>query len=261
MHVAHVPLALPVLAGEVYPVPDSRFGDLGAVQVVALVVCFVIPLIAWALLFRQVGRFVVLYRLGRPDAGRTGDAAARTWTLAKEFLGPHADEPAQGGRGGALVHGAGLHHPVHDARQRLLPARAGRLQAAGHRALPAVRVGRRDLRLGRARRHRRAHRDPAAAAPALGAGRGRSPVALLRVELLAGLLRRGDDLLRHHLHPPAARPRGGDRGAARAGHLAGAALPAHRVDGRVLVRASRCRVWRRGCTSSRPSRSSSRSPG
>ncbi|MFQ6170743.1 (Fe-S)-binding protein [Oryzobacter sp. R7] len=60
---------------------------MGAVQVVALVVCTVVPLVGWALLFRQVGRFVALYRLGRPDTTRTDAPAARTWTLAKEFLG------------------------------------------------------------------------------------------------------------------------------------------------------------------------------
>ena len=80
-------LLAPTLASNVIPMPDERFGDLGAVQVVGLVLCFVIPLIGWALLFRQVGRFVSLYRLGQPDAGRTGAPMTRTWVLAKEFLG------------------------------------------------------------------------------------------------------------------------------------------------------------------------------
>ncbi|WP_377645484.1 heterodisulfide reductase-related iron-sulfur binding cluster [Oryzobacter terrae] len=84
---AVVPAVFPALAGDVLPVPDERFGGLGAVQVVALVLCTVVPLIGWALLFRQVGRFVALYRLGRPDTSRTDSPAARTWTLAKEFLG------------------------------------------------------------------------------------------------------------------------------------------------------------------------------
>ena len=67
--------------------PDERFGGLGPVQVVALVLCFVIPLIGWALLFRQVGRFVALYRLGQPDAGRTDAPGRADLDLAKEFLG------------------------------------------------------------------------------------------------------------------------------------------------------------------------------
>ncbi|HET6952293.1 MAG TPA: (Fe-S)-binding protein, partial [Acidimicrobiales bacterium] len=87
MSAALAPFAAPVLASEIYPVPDERFGGLGAVQVVAIALCFVIPLIGWALLFRQVGRFVALYRYGQPDASRTGAPVARTWTLAKEFLG------------------------------------------------------------------------------------------------------------------------------------------------------------------------------
>jgi ferredoxin len=69
------------------PTPDDRFGGFSAIQGVALALCFVIPLIGWALLFRQLGRFVALYRLGQPDAGRTGSPGTRTWTLAKEFLG------------------------------------------------------------------------------------------------------------------------------------------------------------------------------
>ncbi|MBM6401612.1 heterodisulfide reductase-related iron-sulfur binding cluster [Phycicoccus sonneratiae] len=58
-----------------------------ALQVVAIVLCLVVPTIGWALLFRQVGRFVSLYRLGQADGTRTDAPAARTWTLAKEFLG------------------------------------------------------------------------------------------------------------------------------------------------------------------------------
>ncbi|QIM23162.1 4Fe-4S dicluster domain-containing protein [Phycicoccus sp. HDW14] len=58
-----------------------------ALQVVAVVLCLVVPTIGWALLFRQVGRFVTLYRFGQPDGSRTDAPVARTWTLAKEFLG------------------------------------------------------------------------------------------------------------------------------------------------------------------------------
>ena len=80
-------LLAPALASAVIPMPDERFGGLGPVQVVGLVLCIVIPLIGWALLARQVGRFVTLYRLGQPDAGRTGAPMTRSWVLAKEFLG------------------------------------------------------------------------------------------------------------------------------------------------------------------------------
>ena len=70
----------------VLPMPDEAFGGWNALQVVAIVLCFVIPLIGWALLFRQVGRFVSFYRLGQSEA-RTDNPGSRTWTLVKEFLG------------------------------------------------------------------------------------------------------------------------------------------------------------------------------
>ncbi|WP_082589081.1 (Fe-S)-binding protein [Nostocoides sp. Soil756] len=73
-----------VLASDV---THESFGGVTAVQVVAAVVSIVVATVGWALLFRQVGRFVALYRRGRPDGTRTGDPGARTWTLAKEFLG------------------------------------------------------------------------------------------------------------------------------------------------------------------------------
>ena len=58
--VTHLPGGV---ASGVLPEPNSAFGGLGPVQIVALVLCFVIPLIGWALLFRQVSRFVQHYRL------------------------------------------------------------------------------------------------------------------------------------------------------------------------------------------------------
>ncbi len=82
-----VPSVVSALSRDVIPMPDERFGGLGAVQVVAIVLCTVVPLIGWALLFRQAGRFVALYRMGQPDATRTNEPWARSWTLAKEFLG------------------------------------------------------------------------------------------------------------------------------------------------------------------------------
>src|SRR5918995_3956649 len=79
--------AVHALSGQLVPMPDERFGGLGPVQVVALVLCFTVPLVGWALLARQVGRFVALYRLGRSDTTRADHPVARSWTLTKEFLG------------------------------------------------------------------------------------------------------------------------------------------------------------------------------
>ncbi|MEI2766565.1 MAG: (Fe-S)-binding protein [Dermatophilaceae bacterium] len=56
-------------------------------QIVAITLCFTIPLLGWILLFRQVVRFTRVFRSGQPDASRRDEPAARTWTLAKEFLG------------------------------------------------------------------------------------------------------------------------------------------------------------------------------
>ncbi|MCE1178013.1 MAG: (Fe-S)-binding protein [Micrococcales bacterium] len=70
-----------------WPKPDTAtFGGVGPLQIIALVLCFVIPSIGWILLFRQVGRFFKLYRLGRSE-NRRDQPGARTWTLIREFLG------------------------------------------------------------------------------------------------------------------------------------------------------------------------------
>ncbi len=55
-------------------------------QVVAIALCFTIPLAGWALLFRQVARFTQLYRAGQP-AARLDNPMGRSITLVKEFLG------------------------------------------------------------------------------------------------------------------------------------------------------------------------------
>ncbi|PRY49436.1 Fe-S oxidoreductase, partial [Knoellia remsis] len=60
---------------------------MSALQIVAIALCFPIMFVGWALLFRQIGRFVALYRVGQADPRRTNDPASRTWTLLKEFLG------------------------------------------------------------------------------------------------------------------------------------------------------------------------------
>ena len=59
---------------------------MSALQIIGIALCFTIPLVGWALLFKQVWRFSALYRAGQP-ASRTDNHTARTWTLVKEFLG------------------------------------------------------------------------------------------------------------------------------------------------------------------------------
>ena len=60
---------------------------MSALQIVAAAICFPLMLVGWALLFRQIGRFVALYRVGQADPRRVDAPVSRTLTLAKEFLG------------------------------------------------------------------------------------------------------------------------------------------------------------------------------
>ncbi|KRE56526.1 (Fe-S)-binding protein [Phycicoccus sp. Soil748] len=60
---------------------------MSALQVVALVVCGVVTLVAIALFARVVRHFLSVFRLGQPAPGRTDDKGARTVTLLREFLG------------------------------------------------------------------------------------------------------------------------------------------------------------------------------
>ncbi|CAN7219969.1 heterodisulfide reductase-related iron-sulfur binding cluster [Knoellia sp. LjRoot47] len=60
---------------------------MSALQIVASAICFPLMLVGWALLFRQIGRFVALYRVGQADPRRSDAPMSRTVTLAKEFLG------------------------------------------------------------------------------------------------------------------------------------------------------------------------------
>ena len=60
---------------------------MSALQITAIALCFTIPLIGWALLFRQGFRFAALYRSGQADPTRTNQPGSRTTTLLKEFFG------------------------------------------------------------------------------------------------------------------------------------------------------------------------------
>ncbi|GAA4712883.1 heterodisulfide reductase-related iron-sulfur binding cluster [Pedococcus ginsenosidimutans] len=60
---------------------------MSALQVVALVVCGVVTLVAIALFARVIRHFLIVFRLGQPAPGRTDDKGARTVTLLREFLG------------------------------------------------------------------------------------------------------------------------------------------------------------------------------
>ncbi len=60
---------------------------MSALQVVALVVCVVVTLVAVALFVKTVRGFVALFGAGQPDRSRTGEPGLRTVTLVREFLG------------------------------------------------------------------------------------------------------------------------------------------------------------------------------
>jgi len=60
--------------------------DLSPLQIVLIALCFTIPLVGWALLFRQIARFWTYFKLGQP-AARADNPRARTLTLVREFFG------------------------------------------------------------------------------------------------------------------------------------------------------------------------------
>ncbi len=61
--------------------------QLSAVQVVAAVLVLVVTVTGIALVARTVGHLVNVFRLGRPDPGRSGQAGARAWSVLAETLG------------------------------------------------------------------------------------------------------------------------------------------------------------------------------
>ena len=60
--------------------------DWSTLRIVCLVLAFVVPAVAWILLFRRIWLFSELYRLGQPDHSRTGSPVSRTVTMLKEFF-------------------------------------------------------------------------------------------------------------------------------------------------------------------------------
>ena len=60
---------------------------MSALQIIAIALCFTIPLLGWALLFRQCVRFYRLFQTGQPDSTRRDEPAQRTMVVVKEFLG------------------------------------------------------------------------------------------------------------------------------------------------------------------------------
>jgi Fe-S oxidoreductase len=67
--------------------PITRLPRMSALQIIAIVVCLVITLVAVALFVRTVAGMVAVFRLGQPDTTRTNDRGLRTATLLREFLG------------------------------------------------------------------------------------------------------------------------------------------------------------------------------
>ena len=181
---------------------------MSALQIVAAVVCLGVTAVAIALLVKAVTGMVATFGLGRPDDYRGDDKAARTpRTLVREFLGHTRMSrlPVVAvAHWFTMVSFGVLFFTLLNAFGQLF---AARLRTAAGRALPALRVGHRVLRLGGADRHPRAHRYPSEEPPSVGAGRARPRQPLLRVELVAGLLRRVHDPRRHAVHPGPAGPR------------------------------------------------------
>src|SRR5690348_2240103 len=87
------PLTASRVPGMPATLPPTAFGtidwlptlpdDWNALQIVAVILCFAVPLLAWVLLFRQVARFVAFFRSGKP-ASRSDRPGSRTAVLLKE---------------------------------------------------------------------------------------------------------------------------------------------------------------------------------
>ena len=60
---------------------------MSALQITAIALCFTIPLLGWALLFRQAFRFYRLFQTGAPDTSRRDQPTTRALTVLREFLG------------------------------------------------------------------------------------------------------------------------------------------------------------------------------
>ena len=60
---------------------------MSALQIAAIALCFTIPLLGWALLFRQAFRFYRLFQTGAPDTSRRDQPTTRALTVVREFLG------------------------------------------------------------------------------------------------------------------------------------------------------------------------------
>ena len=60
---------------------------MSALQIIALVICLAVTLVAVALFARMIARFVATFKVGQGDRGRSSEPATRTVTLVREVLG------------------------------------------------------------------------------------------------------------------------------------------------------------------------------
>jgi Fe-S oxidoreductase len=60
---------------------------MSALQIVALVICLSVTVVAVALLARIISRFIATFKVGQGDRGRSNEPATRTLTLVREVVG------------------------------------------------------------------------------------------------------------------------------------------------------------------------------
>ena len=200
---------------------DRKLRRMSALQIVALVICFAVTVVAVALFARMIGRFIATFKVGQPDSGRTNDPASRTMTLVREFLGHTrmARKPDVAVAHWFVMVSFGLlfftlltaYGQLFDLHFALpLIGRFFLYEWATELISWASFVGILVLMVIRQKNH------PPLPRPAQ---------SLLRLHVLAGLLRRADHPRRRHLHPDVARF--GIRPRQRAGQMVGdrSALP------------------------------------
>src|SRR5450759_4368540 len=60
---------------------------MSALQIVALVICLSVTVVAVALLARMISRFIATFKAGQGDRGRSNEPATRTLTMVREVVG------------------------------------------------------------------------------------------------------------------------------------------------------------------------------
>ncbi len=233
--------------------------NLSGLQIAVVTLIAVLSVIGVALFARTVGHLVRVIRIGQPDPTRGGQAGARAYSLSRSPSGTRGSASGRwsGSCTGSSSSASGRCSSPWSRRTGSSSTRRSRCRSSGtgvvYEWLTEL------IAVAHPARDRRADRDPAEEPPSPVGGRGRPPLAVLRLDVLAGLLRRGDDPRGRGLRAASARagvrtrPGGGESGTGSAGELSPPSawhFPLDRLARRPLLR----RLGRRAGDGDRPRR-------